>query len=143
MTPALPDILTSFALTMATPLPLESSGEFSAGRTGIMAMLSVLAAAEAERGPAARLWENATLRGLFSRVGDAYGEILTGAMDVGDGDGSWSALDNANASLRRRLITLHEAAEDRGDAPLNLEILGLYQAMAQARRLELPPAFGG
>jgi hypothetical protein len=143
VTPALPDILSSLALTLATPLPPESSGDYAAGRVGILAMLSVLAAMEAERGPAARVWENEALRALFVRAGAAYGDIMAGAMDDTDGDRSWSALDGANASLRRRLIALHEAAEDRGDAALDGEILDLYQAMAQARRLELPAAFGG
>jgi hypothetical protein len=35
---------------------------------------------------------------------------------------------------------LHQTAETRGDLALQAEILGLYVAMAEARRLELPSA---
>ena len=60
MTPSLPDILVGNFMCMADPGPPEQQGEFMAGKVGLVALLSLLAAQEAERGgldvqPAARL----------------------------------------------------------------------------------------
>jgi hypothetical protein len=125
MTPALPDILIGQMVAMLTPLPLEAGGDYQAGRAGLLAMLAGLAAQEAERGTAARVWENGAIRALLGETGP-------------DSDLSWRALDTANAGLRRRLIALHEDAEARRDGSLQRDILALYQAMAKARRLDLP-----
>jgi hypothetical protein len=125
MTPALPNILIGQMIALVTPLPPEAGGDYQAGRAGIIAMLAALAAQEAERGVAARVWENTAIREILGRT-----EV--------DTDLSWSALDLANAELRRALIDTHCAAEDSGDADLQRRILALYQAMAKARRLELP-----
>jgi len=147
MTPTLPDILQGFSTTLMTPLPPEASGDYMAGRTGLLVMLSALSAQEAERGPAARLWENRALRALFTRTAAAYDAALRGqlaeAAGASDQDETWSALDGANAQLRRALIALHTEVEARGDAVLDREILDLYQAMAAARRLDLPASLGG
>jgi hypothetical protein len=125
MTPALPDILIGQMVALMTPLPPEAGGDYQAGRAGLMAMLAGLAAQEAERGLSARVWENGAIRELLGEEGH-------------DADLSWRALDRANAELRLRLIAAHEDAEARGDTPLQRRILALYQAMAKARRLDLP-----
>jgi hypothetical protein len=132
MTPSLPDILMGHVAALSTPMPPEASGDYLAGRLGILAMLSLLAAQEAERGVAARVWENQAIRALLIRAGAS-------AQEPG-GDLAWSALDRENAELRRALITLHEAAEAAGDLALDREILELYAEMAAWRRLELPVA---
>lgn len=129
MTPTLPDILMGQAVALMTPMPPEAGGDYLAGRMGMVAMLAGLAAQEAERGSAARVWENGAIRALLAKAGSAPGE-----RDV---DLSWSALDAANAELRLALIRLHEGAEDRNDRALQIEILDLYRQMAAARRLEL------
>ena len=144
MTPALPDILMGQFLSLSAPLPPEASGEYMAGRMGMLAMIAVLAAQEAERGIAARLWENQALRDLFAKASGAYDGALEGRLMAasvgGDDDFGWSALDTVNADLRRLLIALHEAVEAAGDRRLDHEILLLYEAMARRRRLELPGA---
>jgi hypothetical protein len=129
MTPTLPDILMGQAVALVTPLPPEAGGDYLVGRMGMLAMLAGLAAQEAERGPAARVWENGAIRTLLAKAG--------AAPEPADQDLAWSALDAANADLRRALIRLHEAAEDRGDRALQIEILDLYRQMATARRLVL------
>jgi hypothetical protein len=129
MTPALPDILVGQAAALATPLPPESQGEYLAGRVGLMAMLAGLAAQEADRGPAARVWENNAIAALINKAGG--GEPAT------SNDLTWRGLDAENARLRCRLIEVHEAAEARRDAALQREILQLYVEMAAARRLSL------
>jgi hypothetical protein len=142
MTPSLPDILVGNFLCMAEPPPPESAGEFMAGKVGVVALLSLLAAQEAERGSAARVWENATLRAALREAAPTYGEALAAAAEAEDGDLSLAALDRANATLRRALITLHEAVEAAGDTDRDRAILRLYGQMAHARRLDMPPLPG-
>jgi hypothetical protein len=125
MSPKLPELLIGLAVALSSPAPPEAGGDYAAGRMGLVATLLVLASQEAERGPAARLWENATIAEL---LGDAAPPL----------EAAWSSLDARNADLRRRLIALHIAAEDRGDRALQIRILDLYEAMAHARRLDLP-----
>ncbi len=147
MTPSLPDILIGQCAALAMPLPPEAGGDYAAGRVGILIMLAALAAQEAERGAAARLWENQAMRALFAQAAQGYDGERGGRLGVAatgaDNDFSWTALDAANADLRRLLIALHEAVENRRDAALDREILELYGKMARARRLELPGMGGG
>ncbi|HEX7758181.1 MAG TPA: hypothetical protein VF459_01670 [Caulobacteraceae bacterium] len=141
MTPTLPDIMTGVAVTLSTPLPPEASGDYMVGRAGMLTMLAMLAAQEAERGTAARVWENAAIRALAAKAAPAYdgalGGVLAKAAGEIDTDFTWSGLDAANAALRRLLIALHERVEAARDNDLDREIIGLYGEMAHARRLEL------
>ena len=131
MTPSLPDIMLGHVVALGTPMPPEASGDYLAGRFGLLAMLSILAAQEAERGIDARVWENQAIRAILARTGAAAREPA--------GDLAWSTLDRENAELRRALIALHVAAEEAGDSALDQEILQLYREMAARRRLDLPP----
>ena len=111
-------------------------------RIALAGMISVLAAQEAERGAAARLWENTAMRALFARsAGEADGDLaqaLSAASSETDRDFTWSALDFANAGLRRLLIALHVNVEARDDTARDREILELYADMARWRHLDLP-----
>lgn len=143
MTPKLTDILIGQAVAIATPQPPEASGDYMVARLGMVAMLSTLAAQEAERGPAARLWENKAISDLLAAAAGPYADVLGDGLVLSGHeaeDKSWSGLDRANADLRRRLIALHVAVEARGDAALERRILELYVEMARARRLDLPAA---
>lgn len=142
MTPSLPDILVGNFLCVAEPPPPESAGEFMAGKVGVVALLSLLAAQEAERGLSARVWENATLRAVLLDAAPVYGEVFAEAADAADGDFTLAVLDRANATLRRALIALHEAVEAAGDTARDHAILRLYREMAHARRLDMPPLPG-
>jgi hypothetical protein len=133
MTPALPDILMSQAAALATPLPPESQGEYLSGRVGLLAMLASLSAQEADRGPAARVWEN---RAIAALIAGTEGVAQESSPETSS-DFTWRGLDAENARLRRRLIEVHEAAEAAGDGALQTEILQLYVDMAAARRLTL------
>jgi hypothetical protein len=144
VTPTLADIIVGQAATLSAPQPPEALGDYLAGRVGIVALLARLAIQEVERGPAARVWENRTLRALLDQRGGDYEEVLgsdlTALAARPPAGFAWSALDAENAVLRRLLIRLHEAVETRGDVALDREILALYVRMAEARRLELPSA---
>ncbi len=137
MTPSLPDILVGNFLCMADPGPPEQQGEFMAGKVGVVALLSLLAAQEAERGAAARAAENAAIRAVLR---DATTEYALEIEDIPPSDDlSLGAQDRVNAALRKALITLHERVETRGDTARHHEILRLYARMADLRRLDLPP----
>ncbi|HYG26787.1 MAG TPA: hypothetical protein VD906_07760 [Caulobacteraceae bacterium] len=142
MTPTVPQLLLGNFMSMIEPPPPEAMGEFMTGKVAVTAMISLLAAQEAERGIEARLWENSAIRAVLSRSWLDYGERFRDASKGHDSDFTLAKLDAANATLRRELIALHELAESRGDTTLHREIIALYVKMAEARRLDLPPLPG-
>ncbi|MEJ2815723.1 hypothetical protein [Caulobacter sp. CCG-8] len=139
MTPALPDILRGNFMALAIPGPPEQQGEFMTGRVGVIALLSLLAAQEVERGTQARVWENAAIAAVLAKAAETYGVQYAEIASTGPVDLSLEALDRANAALRRGLIALHEAVEAAGDLLRHKMIVGLYGQMAERRNLELPP----
>lgn len=146
MTPTTPELLIGVLAAFAEPAPPESAGEFMAGRIGVVGMISLLAAQEAERGIATRVEENRAIRALFSRFNrnwdSALGGQLSWAARGGDGDLTLTALDAKNAELRRTLIALHAAVDTSGrpdTTPLQGELLHLLKHMAELRALHLPP----
>lgn len=142
MTPTVPQLLLGNFMCMIEPPPPEAMGEFMAGKVAVTAMISLLAAQEAERGIEARLWENSAIRAVLSRSALDYGDRFKAASKGHDTDFTLARLDAANARLRRELIALHELAESRGDTKLHQEIIALYVKMAEARRLDMPPLPG-
>lgn len=139
MTPALPDILRGNFMSLAIPAPAESQGEFMTGRVGVIALLSLLAAQEVERGTTARVWENQAIADVLTEAAEVYGVQYAEVAATTAAELSLEALDRANAALRRGLIALHEAVEDAGDLGRHRTIVALYGQMAEARRLDLPP----
>ncbi|HVF94085.1 MAG TPA: hypothetical protein VM900_07195 [Sphingomonas sp.] len=136
MTPTLPEILRGNFLALATPPTAETAGDYLASRIGVVALLSLLAAQEAERGDAAVRAENAAIDALLADAADA-GYAVTGHAEPATDD--LQGCDRANARLRRALIALHEAVEQRHDGAFDARILKLYVHMAAGRRLDLPP----
>jgi hypothetical protein len=138
MTPNVRDVLQGVAVALATPLPPEVGMAYAASRTGMVSSLAMLAAAEADRAARDAIAENAAIRALFAAAGpyDEGGALAAAAREQ-DADLSVSALDDANARLRRLLIALHERVEDAGDAAMNRKIVALYVRMAQVRRMAL------
>ncbi|MDO8295626.1 MAG: hypothetical protein Q7T19_04210 [Caulobacter sp.] len=143
MTPTVPELLLGNFVCLMDPPPPESSGDFLQSRIGVTGMISLLCAQEAERGIAARVWENGAIRDLLRRAAPTYGAAFAEAATGEDTDLSLAATDRANADLRRALIDLHIAVETARDAALDTEIRGLYVRMADARRLDLPPLPAG
>ncbi len=141
MSPDLREVISGCVVALNSPQPSEAGPEYAAARSGMVMMLLALAGQEAERAAAASAWENAAMRDLFGDASGAYDAALSGrlaaAAGQADGDFTLTALDAANADLRRTLIALHEAIEARGDTAWDRRILDLYRRMAQARRLDL------
>ncbi len=140
MTPSLPDVLVGNFLCMMDPGPPEQQGEFMAGKVAIVALLSLLAGQETERGAEVRVTENAAIRAALEEAAGDYGLDLTALKPATEL--TFSALDRENAALRIALISLHEAVETRDDTARHHAILRLYVTMAELRRLDLPPLPG-
>jgi hypothetical protein len=134
MTPTVSELLLGNFVCLTQPIPPEAMGDFMAARMGVVGMISMLSAQEAEKGVAARVWENGAIRKVLADAAGAYGA----APEHPDGELTFEALDAVNADLRRALITLHQKVEAAGDRARDREILDLYVQMAQARRLDLP-----
>lgn len=143
MTPTVPELLLGNFLCLTEPPPPESSGDFLQARIGVTGMIAMLCAQEAERGVAARVWENRALREVLAGAAAVYGQRFAEAATGEDSDLSLAALDEANAALRRALIDLHIAVEQARDADLDTALRALYVKMADARRLDLPPLPAG
>ena len=146
LTPTLVEIIIGQVAAMSIAPPAEAAGDYAAARLGMLGMLAALATQEAERGVAARVWENRALEALFASLAPEYDETLEGRLAAAapaTPDLALSALDARNAELRRTLIAVHEAVEERGDSACERAIVDLYRRMAHARRLELPSALRG
>lgn len=140
MTPSAIEVMRGCAAALTQPPSPDAGPDFFASRVGMISMLANLAAQEAEHAAAAAAAENADIRALFANA-SAYDGALGGRLGAAahetDTDLSLTALDAANARLRRLLIELHERVEDAGDAGLDRAILALYVRMAEGRRLQL------
>jgi len=66
MTPTVPELLLGNFLCLIEPPPPESSGDFQQGRIAVTGMIALLCAQEAERGVAARVWENGAIREVLA-----------------------------------------------------------------------------
>ena len=136
MTPTLPDILRGNFMSLAMPMTPDMAGDFMTTRVGVIGLLNLLAAQEAERGTAGALAENDAIKAVL-REGASAGHDVEIADPVTDA--TPAAIDARNAALRRALIGLHEAVEQTGDETLDRRILALYRRMAEGRKLILPP----
>lgn len=140
MTPSVIEVMRGCAAALTQPPSPDAGPEFFASRVGMISMLANLAAQEANRAAAAAAAENTDIRALFagaSAYDAAIGGRLAAEAQETDTDLSLTALDAANARLRRLLVELHTRVEDAGDAALDRTILALYVRMAEGRRLQL------
>jgi hypothetical protein len=147
MIPTTAEALIGNFMTLIEPPPPEAAGDFTAGKIGVIGMISLLAAQEMERGAAVRVTENRAMRTLFAEAAEggwaqAQTERLKALARGEDDDLTITALDRGNAELRTALIALQSAVEDAaGAASLARQkrIARLLREAAQARRLDLPP----
>ncbi len=146
MNPTVSELLIGNLVTLSEPPPPESAGDFMTGKVTVVALLSFLCAQEAENGAAVRTSENAHIRALFAEAaadGWAPGHtaLLAELAHGRDADLRLSALDQANAELRRALITLQTEVENdpsRTARPREARIMALLVEAARARALMLP-----
>jgi hypothetical protein len=140
MTPSVTDVMRGCAVALSTPPSPDAGMEYAASRFGLVASLAMLAANEANVAAAAAATENADIRAFFAKAGGydaALGGRLSKSAAETDADLTLTALDAANASLRRLLIELHEQVEAADDAATEKAIVALYGRMAAGRRMTL------
>ncbi|HEX4295720.1 MAG TPA: hypothetical protein VHZ29_16410 [Rhizomicrobium sp.] len=126
---------------MAGVIP-NLAASYLQGATAIHALLMKFAAREYERGADIRAAENGDIRALFAELG---GEVrdpslkarLDAAAAIRDASLTISALDAANAELRRLLIALHVHLEDTGAHAGEKRVWQLLKAMAARREMPL------
>jgi hypothetical protein len=118
MKPEADQVLTTSALQLLMNLaPLLPSG-YPQGTASLIAMLSIMAAQEYERGADIRAAENNDMRRLFSKLAalasdEALKTRLLAAAATQDSSLAISALDAANYELRRLLIALQAHVEQQ------------------------------
>ncbi len=139
----LSEVLVGNAQALMVPRAEDSAGDYSAGMAGVVAMLCVLAAQEAEGAAALRVAENREMRALFARAvedgcaGALHAQLRHLSRERND-DLRLSALDAAGDGLRGALIELHVLAEQTGLVRLEADILRLLAGFAEKRRLSIP-----
>ncbi len=146
MNPTVSDLLIGALVALSEPPPPESAGDFMSGKIGVVGLISFLCAQEAENGAAVRVNENRALRALFGEAAHhqwapSHSSLLAELSTGQDADLHLSALDQANAELRRALIVLQAAVEDDPIPEARLRerrIMALLLESARARALNLP-----
>jgi hypothetical protein len=147
MIPTTAEALIGNFMALIEPPPPEAAGDFTAGKIGVIGMISLLAAQEMEKGAAVRVAENHAMRTLFAEAAEGgWATDQTARLKAlargEDDDLTITALDRGNAELRTALIALQASVEDAaGAASLARQkrIARLLREAAQARRLDLPP----
>ena len=138
----LSELLIGNAQALVVPPAEGAAGDYAAGMLGVVAMLCVLAAEEADGAAARQNAENREMRALFATaVQDGSAGALRERLDrltrEGDGDLRLSALSDAGNKLRETLIDLHVQADESGNVGLDAAILHLLRRHATARRLTI------
>lgn len=146
MNPTVSELLIGNLVTLSEPPPPESAGDFMTGKVTVVALLSFLCAQEAEKGAAVRASENEHMRAVFAEAAtDGWAPdhtaLLAELARGRDADLRLSALDAANAELRRALIALQTEVEaDPAPEARRREkrLVALLVESARARALALP-----
>jgi hypothetical protein len=143
MTLSTPELLRGNFAALSAPPPAESAGDFMAGTIATVALITILAAQEAETAAATRAQENQAIRGIFTEAlatntaGPLAPQLAQLAVTT-DTNLAITALDAANAPLRTALIALHAHAESENHQDLQRKILRMLMTTAEARLLSMP-----
>jgi hypothetical protein len=146
MKPEADQVLNMSAMQLLTQILPQLPAGYAQGTASLIAVLSMMAAQEYERGADIRAAENADMRALFREVAplveDAVSKRkLNDAAETTDASLAISALDAANSELRRLLIELQTRVETLpGAAAREAErrIWTVLKASAARRLVRLP-----
>ena len=113
---------------------------YAQGSAGLMTGLLMISAAEYDRAAETRVADNAEMRALFAelaaKVKDAALKTqVEAAAATKDASLRISALNAANAELRKVLIALQTHVEDTGDRDAQKRVWAVLNASAQRRML--------
>jgi hypothetical protein len=142
MKPEADDILNISADQLMAGVIPNLAASYLQGATAIHALLMKFAAREYERGADIRAAENGDIRALFAEMsGQVRDPALKAKLDAAavtrDTSLTISALDAANADLRRLLIALHVHLEDNDAREGEKRVWGLLKTMAARRMMPL------
>jgi hypothetical protein len=142
MKPEAGDILGTAADQLLGQIAPQLNAAYLQGSLAVQALLMKFAAREYERGADIRAAENTDIRALFAvlaaKVEDApLRSKLETAVTTKDASLAISALNAANAELRRLLIELQLIAERTGDREAQKRIWDVLNAMAARRVVSL------
>ena len=138
MKPEAGDILGTAADQLMGQIAPNLNAHYLQGSLAVQALLMKFAAREYERGADIRFAENADMRALFVELAPAIGdaglraELIT-AAETKDTSLAISALNAANAELRRLLIALQIHMEDTGDHAAQKRIWDVLNVIAARR----------
>jgi hypothetical protein len=146
MKPEADQVLNMSAMQLLTQILPQLPAGYTQGTTSLVAVLSMMAAQEYERGADIRAAENADIRMLFrdiaSLVEDAVlNRRLRDAAETNDASLAISSLDIANYELRRLLIELHTHIEELPSAAARAaehRTWAVLKAAAERRLVRLP-----
>lgn len=142
MKPEVDQILSLSAAQLMGSLVPQLPAGYAQGSASVLGVMLMLSAQEYDRAAAIRVAENADMRALFRAAAAdiSDGELrsaLLGAADSHDAALTISALDAANAELRRVLIRLQIHAEERGLKAIEARIWAVLKASAERRLVRL------
>jgi hypothetical protein len=139
MKPEADDILGTAADQLMGQIAPNLGAAYLQGALAVQALLMKFAAREYERGADIRAAENADMRALFAELAPKAGDTdlraqLEAAAATHDSSLTISALNTANADLRRLLIALQTHVENAGDRDAQHRVWDVLKA-ASARRV--------
>jgi len=142
MKPEAGDILGTAADQLMGQIAPNLNAHYLQGSLAVQALLLKFAAREYERGADIRFAENADMRALFAELAPNIGDAalraqLMAAAATKDTSLAISALNAANAELRRLLIALQIHIEGTGDSAAQKRIWEALNTMASRRVVSL------
>lgn len=146
MKPEADQVLNMSAMQLLTQVLPQVPAGYAQGTTSLLAVLSMMAAQEYERGADIRAAENADMRRLFVEFApliynESLNRKLKDAAATRDSSMAISALDAANYELRRLLIELQaqiEALPGVEAREAEPRIWAVLKASAERRLVRLP-----
>jgi hypothetical protein len=113
---------------------------YAQGSAGLMTGLLMISAAEYDRAAETRVADNDDMRALFAALAPTVKDAglraqVDAAAATKDASIRISALNTANAELRKVLIALHTHVEDAGDREAQKRIWTVLNASAERRML--------
>jgi len=146
MKPEADQLLNMSAMQLLTQILPQLPAGYAQGTASLLAVLSMMAAQEYERGAEIRASENGDMRALFRELAPMVDDVVLKQKlsDAGERKGASlaiSALDAANYELRRLLIELQTNIENLAgpDArEAERRIWSVLKASAERRLVRLP-----
>ena len=143
MKPEVDQILNTSAMQLIGGIAPQLATSYAQSSASLLGFMMMLSAQEYDRAADIRATENADLRALFGDIAsqvkdEALRTRLEAAANTEDSSLKISALDIANAELRKVLIEAHAHVETLGARDIEKKIWNTLRAAADRRVLKMP-----